>query len=307
MPNHALYITLPLTFVSFQLVAQELSTTPAETLNLENAPSAEEAILESEDDDDETEPLWEIGLGGFLGYLPDYPAADENHLNGLAVPFGIYRGEFFRLGDGGGPRGALIDVPWLEFNVGFDASFPVDYSDNDARDGMSDLDALFEAGPQAIFKFLPNKKNTDLDLAIAARAVISSDITNTRYQGIVVNPRLIYREEELFDRDLRSFVSFGPLFGLDGLNNYFYEVEPKDAEPGREEFDADDGYIGSEATLALSYGITDRIRLFGGTQFGFWKFSANDDSPLHKDDFTTAVFAGISWRLFESERRVPKR
>ncbi len=286
--------------------AQNLSSSPAEALNEEAAPTAEEAVLDNEEDDD-SEPLWEIGVAGFAGFLPDYPAADENHFNGLAVPLAIYRGDIFRIGDGGGPRGTVVDNPRLEFNLGIDASFPVDSDDNDAREGMSDLDALFEAGPQVIFKFLPDDDKNELDLAVAVRAVISTDLSNTRYQGINVNPRLIYRRNDLFDRDLRAFAGVGPTFGFDGLNNYFYEVEPKDARPGREEYDADDGYIGTEATFALSAGLTDRIRLFGGTQFGFWGGSANEDSPLHENDFSAAFFTGLSWRIFESERRVPER
>lgn len=286
-------------------LAQDL---PAPDLpDADTAPRAQEAIADTDSEDDGTEPLWEFGIGAFAGFIPDYPAADENHFNGLAVPFAIYRGEIFRLGDGGGPRGTVVDEPWLEFNLGFDASFPVDSDDNDAREGMADLDALFEVGPQAIVKFLPDDEKNDLDLALAVRGVISTDITNTRYQGLVFNPRLIHRREDIFERDVRSFASVGPTFGFDGLNNYFYEVEPNDVSDDREEFDADDGYLGTEATLGLSFGITDRVRIFTGTQFGFWNGSTNDSSPLHKDDFTAAVFTGLSWRLLESERRVPER
>ncbi len=31
-------------------------------------------------------PAWEIGVVGGGGWLPDYPAADENHFQGLALP-----------------------------------------------------------------------------------------------------------------------------------------------------------------------------------------------------------------------------
>ena len=43
-------------------------------------------------------PLWEIGVVGGGGWLPDYPAADQNHLQGLVLPYAIYRGDFLRLG-----------------------------------------------------------------------------------------------------------------------------------------------------------------------------------------------------------------
>ena len=63
-------------------------------------------------------PIWEIGVVGGGGWLPDYPAADENHLQGIVLPYVIYRGDFLRVGDGGVARGVFVDVPWLELNVG---------------------------------------------------------------------------------------------------------------------------------------------------------------------------------------------
>ena len=34
------------------------------------------------------------GVVGGGGWLPDYPAADENHFQGIALPYAIYRGDF---------------------------------------------------------------------------------------------------------------------------------------------------------------------------------------------------------------------
>ena len=138
-------------------------------------------------------PVWEIGVVGGGGWLPDYPAADENHVQGIALPFAIYRGDFLRVGDGGGPRGLFVDIPWLELNVGLDASFPVDSSDNDAREGMDDLDYLLEAGPKLIVKLRYDDPANDLDLSLAARGVISTDFANVRYEGITLSPAVTYR------------------------------------------------------------------------------------------------------------------
>ena len=156
-------------------------------------------------------PLWEVGIAGGGGWLPDYPAADENHFQGIALPYAVYRGDFFRIGDGGGPRGLLVDIPWLEFNIGLDASFPVDSSDNDAREGMDNLDYLLEAGPKLIVKFLYDDPTNDLDLSLAARGVISTDITNTRYQGVTVNPALTYRRHDLFASTCVASPRWAPL------------------------------------------------------------------------------------------------
>ena len=179
-------------------------------------------------------------------------------------------------------------------------------SDNRAREGMPDLDTLFELGPKLIYKFLPRGSGQELDLSVATRAVISTDIVNWRYQGFVVNPGLTWRDDRFLDGDLRLVAGINPLFGFDGLNRYFYEVRPRDARPDRPAYNADPGYIGTELTLGASWSPFERVRLFGGIVPGWYKGSANEDSPLYRDDFTIAVGGGLRVTLFQSERRVPR-
>jgi hypothetical protein len=102
-----------------------------------------------------TVPLWELGLVGGGGYLPDYPAASQNHWRGIGLPYAVYRGDFLQVGERGIVRGLFLDLRQFEFDLSADASFPVNSSDNKARQGMNDLDTLFEIGPKLIYKFLP--------------------------------------------------------------------------------------------------------------------------------------------------------
>jgi MipA family protein len=251
------------------------------------------------------DPLWEIGVIGGGGTLPDYPAADQNHARGLALPYAVYRGPVFRVGDGGIIRGKFIDTRRIELNLALDGSFPADSENNEAREGMPDLDTLLEAGPRLIFKFLPPDWDQQLDASIAARAVFSTDLPiNWRYQGLVINPRLSYRDERFHEGRLRLGASIGPLFGFGGLNRYFYEVKPQFARPGRPEYDADGGYIGTELSLSVSWLPFSRVRLFSGVQLGYFNWSANENSPLHRDDLNLTAGAGLRLAIFQSERRV---
>ncbi len=52
--------------------------------------------------------------------------------------------------------------------------------------------------------------------------------------------------------------------------------------------------------------MTDRLRLFGGVQIGFWNHAANEDSPLHRDNMTVGVGGGLRWTIARSEERVPR-
>lgn len=254
----------------------------------------------------DTVPLWEIGAVAGGGFLPDYPAADENHPRGIALPYAVYRGDFFRVGDRGVARGIFADTSRFEFDVGVDAAFPVDSDDNEAREGMDDLDYLLEIGPRLTYYLLPRHERNALYVSIAGRAVIATDFANWRYQGITVAPRVTYWRNRIMARDLNATIWIEPIFGFDGLNDYFYEVRPADARAGRPAFDADDGYIGTELSFGLSFGFSERLRAFGGVQFGYWNGSANDDSPLHRDDFSIGVGGGLRWTLFASEARVAR-
>jgi outer membrane scaffolding protein for murein synthesis (MipA/OmpV family) len=254
----------------------------------------------------ESDPLWEVGIVAAGGWLPDYPAADENHFRFVPLPYAIYRGEVFRLGDRGAARGIVADEESFEIDLGIDAAFPVDSDDNDAREDMSSLDLLLEAGPRFTYRFLPKQKKNEVDLSIAGRAVISTDGKNWRYQGIIINPALVYRRNHMFGHDFRGVLSVGSLFGYDGMNRYFYRVSDQDARPGRPQYEADDGYIGTEFSAGFSWGIIDNLRAFGGVQLGYWGGSANDDSPLHRDNTTFTVGGGIRWSFFTSEERVER-
>ena len=97
------------------------------------------------------QPLFELGLVGGGGYLPDYPAADESHLRGLALPYFAYRGEIIRSDEKGLLRGRLIQTDDIEFDISLNGSFPVDSDDNDDRRGLPDLDWLGEIGPRVQF------------------------------------------------------------------------------------------------------------------------------------------------------------
>jgi MipA family protein len=256
--------------------------------------------------DADTVPLWELGVVGGGGYLPDYPAADQNHPRGIALPYAVYRGDVFRVGDRGVARGIFADSERFELDVGIDAAFPVDSDDNDAREGMDDLDYLLEVGPRLTYRFLPQSHRDDFYFSLAGRAVISTDLANWRYEGITVAPRLTYSRNRILERDFNVVAWLEPLFGFDGLNDYFYEVRPADARPGRPAFDADDGYLGTELSLGISYGFSERLRLFGGVQLGYWNHSANDSSPLHRDDLTVGVGGGLRWSIFTSDERVER-
>ena len=68
---------------------------------------------------------------------------------------------------------------------------------------------------------------------------------------------------------------------MGSLNRYYSEVKSRFAREDRPAYQADYGFIGTGLkSLAPPGPHWERLRLFGGVQFGYWKGSANEDSPL---------------------------
>jgi hypothetical protein len=50
-------------------------------------------------EDPATDALWEMNLAAFGRFGPSYPASEETQRDFIPLPFPVYRGTFFRLGD----------------------------------------------------------------------------------------------------------------------------------------------------------------------------------------------------------------
>jgi len=250
-------------------------------------------------------PLWEAGLAVAGGWLPHYPASDETQFRGLPVPYVIYRGDIFQVGEGGivRARTATADQRW-EFSLGLDGSLDARSDDDEARRGMPDLDLLLEAGPQVEYRLTPRSSDVQVELSLEVRAVLATTWLDFDYQGYVVNPQISLLDRDLWGSGLSLYMAASPIFGFDGVNRYFYEVAPRYATATRPAYKADEGYMGTEFNIGLSTRLGQRVRVFAGVQVGYWGGAVNEDSPLFRDELTMGVGAGLVWRFYESEQTV---
>lgn len=251
------------------------------------------------------EPLWEVGLVGVVGWLPDYPAADQNHLRWLVVPRVVYRGPILRLGEKGLIRGLLVETERLELDVSLTGSFAADADDNRARRGMPDLDWLGEIGPRLTIGLLGERERRGLSLDLQARAVFSTDLSSFDYRGLVFHPELVWRTADIADSAIGLEARFGPIFADERLMDYFYEVPPQFVTPARPRFDADPGYLGSFLAVRLGRRLAGRVRLGLSGRLGLHTGATNDDSPLFRDEVTFGIGTSLIWSFWESEARRP--
>ena len=257
-----------------------------------------------------TEPLWEVGVGGggFAG--PTYPGADDETAQALFVPFFIYRGEVFSIGEESGARALAFANEKFEFDVSLGASLAADTSEDADREGMPDLDFLFEIGPQVIYHAakLDHKSWTShFDLKMRARAVIGTDLASFTDQGYILEPALVYELKSKRDSRMEFQLDIEVISGSRRLNEYFYDVDAAYVTDTRPAYQAEAGYIGTEIGTSLSYPVTDNFLVFAGLDVEFYNGNANENSPLFKEDRAVSGGIGLVYTFYESDRRVPRR
>ena len=249
-------------------------------------------------------PEFEAGLAGGGGWLPDYPAAGQNHLRGIAVPYLIYRGEVLRADDQG-VRGRVLRGERLGLDLSFSGAFPSSSDDNRARRGMPDLDWQGEVGPAlrlTLWRDRAHPRRVNLELPV--RAVFSSDLSSISYRGLVLTPELAFEDREIGFPGARLRIGLGPIFATARLHRYFYDVAPQYALPDRPAYRSEGGYLGTRLQFSYRVPITERISFVGGGRVENFAGAANDRSPLHRQDWNGTVALGFAWSLYRSERLV---
>jgi outer membrane scaffolding protein for murein synthesis (MipA/OmpV family) len=247
-------------------------------------------------------PLWEIGVGVAGWYLPDYRGSDESRLYALPFPYPVYRGKIFRA-QGSRLSGQLFESDRLRLDLSLSGSLPVNSEDNEAREGMDDLDFTGEIGPSLEWRFF-EKKSGSLWLKVPLRGVFS--VPDFEYRGIKFAPYLDYdRRIPLFPEWWMSF-TIGPIFGSERYHDYFYEVEPRFARPGRPEYHPSGGYGGSAVAFGVSRNFRD-FRVSSSLRYDWLAGAAFEDSPLVKTDSYFSVGVTLTWFFAKSKTLVTRR
>jgi outer membrane scaffolding protein for murein synthesis (MipA/OmpV family) len=292
-----------LRFGRLGLIAALAAAFPGPSL-AQAAKAAAAAPIARSDKPSRTKPLWELGAIAGLGWLADYPAAAQNHLQGVALPYFVYRGKVLRAGDKGIVRGRLFQSERVEFDISLSGSFPASSADNDARRGMRDLDWLGEVGPRLQITLARAARDAKVELELPLRAVFSTDFSRLDHEGYVFAPALAYQNDRFGGRDIRLKLSLTAKFGSRDIADYFYGVPAASATATRSAFAAKAGYIGSRLQLGFVETMSSRWKMFAGLAADFHHGAANDQSPLFRNKTNIGFGAGIIWSFWQSQRRV---
>lgn len=253
-------------------------------------------------------PLWELGFGAGVLVQPHYPSSSETQTRGLGLPYIVYRGDVLRIGDGQSARAVAAESNRYELSMSFDAAFDADSEGNELRQGMPDLDFVFEIGPQLMFRLgdytFSDTSRSELQFSLQARAAFSTDFGRIDHRGYVFEPMLRYRHYGLFRPDFEATVSIRPVWATRDLHAYFFDVESQFATTSRPEYRASQGYYGTGVNFYGTWHINNKARLFLGLQTSWLQGAQNSGSPLFEKKFTTGFGAGLIWSFVESKRTV---
>lgn len=244
--------------------------------------------------------LWELGLAAAGAYMPDYPAAAQNRGKWIVAPYGVYRGRIVRA-DREGARARLVHTKLYEMDLSIAASFASRAKDNDARQGMPDLDYLFELGPRLTFGISELGGRGKLMLFVPVRAVFSTDLGDLQHRGYSAAPALHARYLLSRQKNIMGILQLTSTFGNRQLNSYFYDVAPAFIRADRSFYDARGGYMGSDLFAGLLIPLGKRLRFFSGGQLLNHSGSANQVSPLFKNHINYSVAMGVVCTLWRSK------
>ncbi len=251
-------------------------------------------------------PVFEAGIAGGGGWLPAYPASDQNRWRGLAVPYIIYRGSIFRADDSGlRARASLAEG--IELSVSASGGVNASSDDVTARQGMPDLQWLGEIGPNLRFTLWRGGEEASpsrIVLDTPVRAVFSTDWSSVSFRGFTFAPDIAYEHMHFLSPFARLRLSAGVVFGTDRYTDYFYQVAPEFARPGRPAYDAQPGYVGSRVSLSYRLPLNERFSVVAGGRVENFSGASNADSPLFRSEWNFSVVAGFAVSLWRSEATV---
>ena len=251
-------------------------------------------------------PSWEFGVGGgyFSGF--DYPASNNENKRIIALPFFIYRTPVFRL-EGGGVRAVAIENPRVKLDLSVGGSLNAS-SNGGVREGMPDLDYLFEIGPQLEVRLFDRNMATGGrfrgHFTSELRAVFATDFSKVSTQGLVAEVGVGVNYDNVRGSGIDLITAIDITFGNEKLQDYFYEVDPEFVTESREAFDAKGGYLETKLFAGIGIRPLRNVRVFTGFFTGLYDGARNQASPLFETTMQTGFVLGIVWTIKTSDTYV---
>ncbi len=241
----------------------------------------------------------ELGAGLFYADIPHYLGSDESEHYLLPVPYFRYQSDKMAI-----DRNNFTGFLWQQENLHLDLSanvgLAVDSEDNKAREGMDDLDWVFELGPSLNYYLIgePNAKQ-HLYLSLFARKAIATDFSGIDDIGWRYGPSVYYRVPIIEKADSQFSLAFrGNInFASDKYLDYYYGVSDLHSNETRQAYSSRSGFSGADVSIGVHFD-TPKYWLGGFVKYHHLADSQQDASPLVKQDYNVSVGFGVAWKFY---------
>jgi len=234
---------------------------------------------------------WGIAAGG-LSY-PAYPAATGRKNRALILPYLKYNSDRFSIGGASLAAVHLGQTEKTRFDFSVAASLDASSAGLPIRAGMPDLGYIFEAGPVVEYQ-MGTAFGGLVEARLPLRAVFTTNLSSVNLIGATFSPQL--RVTWTLNKATRTEIeaTLQPVFATEGVQDYFYQVDPVYATIPRPAFDAQGGYLGTEIVVKASHSLSPTLRVYGYAKIGLHSGAVNSASPLFGSNQTVTV--GIALR-----------
>jgi outer membrane protein len=248
------------------------------------------------------ESRFEAGVGVGAVDFPVYDGAAEKRTLVLPFPYFTLRSRFLDA-DRDQVRGKLIRSDRWSLDVDFGGNIEVTSSDTRERQGMADLDWLFELGPALRYHaWRGEQPGNGVDFVLPARAAMSIHAAKFHHRGFDSDPRLEWRatwfqaggDRVTLDANLAA------RFVDRGYADYYYSVAPQYATSARPAYAAPGGYAGWSTQAGVSWHRGDMV--YGAfVEHSSLHGAAFQASPLVGVADGWAFGVAVAWVIHRSE------
>jgi len=237
----------------------------------------------------------EAGIGISAVHVPHYIGSDEANDFYLPFPYIRYRSEKLNI-----DRNLIQGNLWrsgnwnLEISLG--GSVKVESDENQARQGMEDLDFIVEAGP-ALHYYFSGERTSDnaLLLQLPLRVAVSTDFTGLEHQGFTSIPRIVWRRGYFLNGyEVRPQLSLGVRIGDSKYHDYIYGVEAEYATASRSVYEGKAGYGGLQIAYSTAV-LWDQYLVAGGIRYVQIEGASFEESPLVKRSDSLLVGIALAY------------
>lgn len=244
----------------------------------------------------------EIGGGVFVADIPHYLGSDQSEQYIMPVPYVRYQSDELDV-----DRNSFTGYLWHFDNVHLDisagVSIAVDSADNQAREGMDDLDWVFELGPSLNYYFKGDPQAAEqFYIGLFTRKAMATDFSSVTNVGWRYGPS-IYYESPVFIAPtyvITTSVRANANFADGRYLNYYYSISASDTHDSRSKFNTQSGYSGADISLGLNLD-SKKYWLGGFIKYHHLAQSKQQRSPLVKHDSNISFGFGVAWKFYTKE------